>query len=154
MVRQTLLPPPLNPAEVERLSQLADQIVDAIDSGADPTPLVVEFNASTNQHFTAQDFLVASETMNVRTFVELALALPVARTKRLSNDELLELITCLMNVEGTEYETAYWLELLEQNVPHPHVSDLIYWAVREMTPEEILAEALAYKPIITPPPAD
>ena len=100
MVRQTLLPPPLNPAEVERLSQLADQIVDAIDSGADPTPLVVEFNASTNQHFTAQDFLVASETMNVRTFVELAL--PVAGTKRLSNDELLELITCLMNVEGTE----------------------------------------------------
>ena len=90
----------------------------------------------------------------MRTFVELALTLPVAKTKRLGNEELLELITCLMNVEGTENETAYWLELLEQNVPHPNVSDLIYWPVCEMTPEEILAEALAYKPIITPPPAD
>ncbi|WP_283809039.1 hypothetical protein [Tumebacillus amylolyticus] len=42
------------------------------------------------------------------------------------------------------------IELLERNVLHPEVSDLIFWDKRELKAEEIVDEALAYKPIILP----
>ncbi len=40
---------------------------------------------------------------------------------------------------------------LEKLLPHPGVSDLIFYPKREMTAEEIVDEALAYKPIILGP---
>ncbi len=40
------------------------------------------------------------------------------------------------------------MDKLERSVPHPEVSDLIFYSKREMTAEEIVAEALSYKPIL------
>jgi hypothetical protein len=60
--------------------------------------------------------------------------------------ELIELVTELYNSEGkTEEEENRLLELLEKNVPHPEVSDLIYW--HDLTPEEVVDRALAYRSI-------
>lgn len=39
------------------------------------------------------------------------------------------------------------IEVVERNVPHPEVSDLIYWNDEDFTPEQIVDIALAYKPI-------
>lgn len=153
MIRRTLLPPPLNLDEIGRLTELARRVVDSIDSGIDPAGQVVEFNTRTAQQFTAADFLAAAGSTDLRTFVQLALIPPVAKRKQLTKEELLELIDALMNDEGTEYETSFWLALLERNVPHPEVTNLIYWPKREMTAQEILAEALAYQPLATPPAA-
>jgi hypothetical protein len=46
------------------------------------------------------------------------------------------------------------LEEFEHCVPHPNVSDLIYWPERPMSDEEIVDEALRFKPhiIVAPPP--
>ena len=52
-----------------------------------------------------------------------------------------------MNVDGTETEIDELLQLLERNVPHPEVSDLIFYPDREMTAEEVVDRALAHKPI-------
>ena len=60
--------------------------------------------------------------------------------------ELIDIVRELYNSEGkTEVEENSLLDLLEKNVPHPEVSDLIYW--HDLTPEEVVDRALAYKPL-------
>jgi hypothetical protein len=72
------------------------------------------------------------------------------RTKR----RLIELVRRIMNAEGTEEELDHMLDRLEKSVPHPEVSDLIFWDDRNLTAEEIVEEALSYQPIMTPPSRD
>ena len=67
--------------------------------------------------------------------------------KKLSRLELIELVDKIMKSKGTEEEIDNMIEELEKNVPHPEVSDLIFWNEEELTPEQIVDIALAYKPI-------
>lgn len=64
----------------------------------------------------------------------------------MTREELINLVKELYNSKGkTEEQEDQLLDLLEKNVPHPEVSDLIYW--EDLTPEEVVDQALAYKPI-------
>ncbi len=63
-------------------------------------------------------------------------------------DELVEIVRRLQTAEGNDAELDALMEKLERSVPHPEVSDLIFYSYREMTAEEIVAEALSYKPIL------
>lgn len=65
----------------------------------------------------------------------------------LSKKELLELVEKIMQADGSEQEIDEMIDVLERNVPHPQVSDLIFWNEKELTPEEIIEEAMNYKPI-------
>jgi len=67
----------------------------------------------------------------------------------LSRKELTELVRKIMNVEGTEEQIDKMIDILEANVPHPYVSDLIFYPDedREQTAEEIIEKALSYKPV-------
>ena len=68
--------------------------------------------------------------------------------RTLSRQELIELVRKIINVEGTEEEIDEWEQELKANVPHPEVSGLIFYPEDEdVTPEEIVDEALSYKPI-------
>ncbi|BFT72385.1 bacteriocin immunity protein [Paenibacillus sp. P36] len=67
--------------------------------------------------------------------------------KVLIKEELIELVRKIMNVEGSEEEIDNMIELLKSNVPHPEVSDLIYWNENELTAEQVVEQALSYKPI-------
>ena len=67
--------------------------------------------------------------------------------KVLNKEELIELVRKIMNVEGSEEEIDNMIELLKSNVPHPDVSDLIYWNENELTAEQVVKQALSYKPI-------
>lgn len=69
---------------------------------------------------------------------------------KLNREELIELVKQICEAEGTEEEIDSMIDLLEQNVPHPEVSDLIFWSNEELTAEEIVDRALNYKPIILP----
>ncbi|MBE1442635.1 hypothetical protein GGC63_002059 [Paenibacillus sp. OAS669] len=53
----------------------------------------------------------------------------------------------IMKVEGNEEEIDSMIELLKYSVPHPEVSDLIYWNEHELTAEQVVEQALSYKPI-------
>ncbi len=54
-----------------------------------------------------------------------------------------------MTVEGTEEEIDEMINTLEANVLHPEVTDLIFYPEKEdVTPEEVVDQALAYKPIL------
>ena len=61
---------------------------------------------------------------------------------------LVELVRKLMNAEGTEAELDDMLTELQQQVPHTEISNLIFWDDRDLTPEQIVEEALAARPII------
>ena len=58
-----------------------------------------------------------------------------------------------MNSETkTEMEIDKLLIVLERNVPHPEVSDLIY--MEDNTAEEVVDKALGYKIVLLPPERD
>lgn len=72
----------------------------------------------------------------------------------MTRQELVELVAKIVSANGSEAEIAEWLQTLEANVPDPAVSDLIYWAEREMTADEIVDRARAYEVVALPPPGE
>ena len=67
--------------------------------------------------------------------------------KKLTREELISLVSKIVECEGTEEQIDEMIEIVKNNVPHPEVSDLIYWNEEDLTPEQIVDIALAYKPI-------
>jgi hypothetical protein len=71
----------------------------------------------------------------------------------IDRDELVQLARRILACDGTEEEMdALQLEL-ERRLPGPGVSDLMFHQEPELTPEEIIERALAYKPIELGPPS-
>ncbi|MEK4053691.1 bacteriocin immunity protein [Paenibacillus sp. FSL F4-0087] len=64
---------------------------------------------------------------------------------------LVELVRKLMNAEGTGNELDEMLNELQQQMPYAEISNLIFWDNRDLTPEQIVEEALSARPIILPP---
>ncbi|WBW96131.1 bacteriocin immunity protein [Oceanirhabdus sp. W0125-5] len=67
--------------------------------------------------------------------------------KKLTREELINLVDKIIECEGTEEEIDEMIELLEKNVPDPEVTGLIYWSEEELTSEQIVDRALSYKSI-------
>ncbi|MES9690137.1 bacteriocin immunity protein [Bacillus toyonensis] len=67
--------------------------------------------------------------------------------KKLTREELINLVSKIVESEGTEEEIDEMIEIVKRNVPHPELSDLIYWNDEDLTPEQIVDIALAYTPI-------
>jgi hypothetical protein len=76
--------------------------------------------------------------------------------ENLSKNQLIKLVTDIINANGTENEIDSWISTFKNNVPYPNVSDLIFYPDRvpgieqgkELTTEEIVDIALEYKPIL------
>ncbi len=66
----------------------------------------------------------------------------------LDRAQLVDLVRKICQAKGSEIEMQAWLMLVERNVPHPAVSDLIFYPDVEMTALEIVEVALSYKPIL------
>ena len=64
----------------------------------------------------------------------------------MTRDELILLVDKIMKCQGSEKEIDEMIELLDQNVTDPEVTNYIFY--EENTPEEVVDKALAYKPII------
>nr|WP_303266100.1 bacteriocin immunity protein [Streptomyces sp. NA02536] len=69
----------------------------------------------------------------------------------LTRDQLVELVRKIMVTNGTEEEDDKLVEILEANVPHPRVLNLIYHPDAEgftddLTAEEVVDTALAHTP--------
>ena len=67
----------------------------------------------------------------------------------MSQDELVALVQSIMDADGSEADLDEMLSQLKANVPHPSVSDLIYYPVdANLSAEHIVELALAYEPVI------
>ncbi|MGG5741813.1 MULTISPECIES: bacteriocin immunity protein [Bacillus cereus group] len=51
----------------------------------------------------------------------------------ITREELINLVGKIVECEGTEEEIDEMLEAVERNVPHPEVSDLIYWNDKDLS---------------------
>jgi Colicin immunity protein / pyocin immunity protein len=65
----------------------------------------------------------------------------------LNKEQAIELVEKIINCVGTEAEIDEWVDVLSNGVPHPHISDLIFYPDRERTPVEIIDLAFAYQQI-------
>ncbi|WP_258021518.1 hypothetical protein [Streptomyces anatolicus] len=61
--------------------------------------------------------------------------------------ELIEIVQMLIDASLSEVEEDALLEELKASVPHPRVSDLIFHQDPPLTAEEVVDQALAYRPI-------
>jgi hypothetical protein len=68
--------------------------------------------------------------------------------RKLSREELIALVQRIMDSDGSEEEVDEMISLLQASVPHPEVTDLIFWPKHgEPSAEDVVDAALAYKPI-------
>jgi hypothetical protein len=67
----------------------------------------------------------------------------------MTRDELVQAVRRIIDADGTEAELHELMALVERNVPHPAVSDLIFYPPNgvELSAEEVIEIALAYQPI-------
>ncbi len=63
----------------------------------------------------------------------------------MSKEELVSLVKKIMNPELEDEVIGKYIDLLEENVPHPAPSDLIFWSDEKYTAEQIVEIALNYK---------
>jgi hypothetical protein len=65
--------------------------------------------------------------------------------ENLSKEELIDLVDKICNPKLSDEEVSEYIEVLEDNVPHPAPSDLIFWSEEDLSPERVVEIALAYK---------
>lgn len=63
---------------------------------------------------------------------------------KINKEALVRLVERIQNAEGTEVEINAMIDRLQESVPHPSISDLIFYPVEEMDAEQIVDIALAY----------
>ncbi len=73
-------------------------------------------------------------------------------SQKLSRDDLIELANKIRDPQNDDDDIERWMDLFQQNVPHPEASDLIFWSQNHglgsnPTTEEIVDKALSYKAI-------
>ncbi|KPV56315.1 e9imm peptide [Paenibacillus sp. A3] len=66
----------------------------------------------------------------------------------LSREELIGLVEQVMQCSGEEWEMDIWLDMITSSVADPSISDYIFWSDEDLSAEEIVDKALAYKPIL------
>ncbi|MHB9759284.1 bacteriocin immunity protein [Streptomyces sp. BYX5S] len=67
--------------------------------------------------------------------------------QRKSRDELIGMVQRLIEADLPGEEEDRLVEELKSSVSHPRVTDLIYYNTPELTAEEVVDKALAYRPI-------
>lgn len=128
-------------AEVERIADLLAARPEAAGEA------IAAFNAMTGHDYVALDFAEYYGSRSLEEFGREAArpARPVVAD--VTRDELVELVRRLLTVSP---ESDYYLRLLEANVPHPHVIDLVFHPsddLQDASAEQIVDEALKYRPI-------
>ncbi|MDE6434660.1 MAG: hypothetical protein K2L07_10595 [Lachnospiraceae bacterium] len=66
--------------------------------------------------------------------------------KKMTREELIQLVEQIMKCEGTEQELDDLIFVLKKNVIDPQVTNYIYYD--DLTPEQVVDKALSYKPIL------
>lgn len=152
-LRPVLMPPVLNEKRVARLACFAEQI----DWG-DPLKTqhqLAAFNKEAMTSFEAWSFHGISGGQDHDTWVRQVLAGPFERrVADVTRAELVEMVRRVMEADRPEHDTAFWLKMLEINIPDERISDLLFWpddyfghegCNQELSPEQMIDVALGRK---------
>lgn len=127
--------------EIERVADLLTSRPEAADEA------IAAFNAMMGHAYEAFDFAGYHSGRSLEDFAKEAArpARPVAAD--MSRDECVE---CVRRLLMASPESDYYLRLVEANLPHPRVSDLVFHladAPKDASAERIVDEAMKYLPI-------
>ncbi|WP_093703145.1 bacteriocin immunity protein [Streptomyces sp. 2131.1] len=127
--------------EVERIAELLVACPEAVDNA------ITAFNVMTGHDYLALDFAEYDASRSLEEFAREAArpARPVVAD--ITRDELVEIVHRLLTASA---ESDYYLRLLEANVSHPQVSDLVFYpsdGLQDASAEQIVDQALQYRPI-------
>ena len=144
-----ILLPSASPERVESILIGIKEIEENIEAGKNVEQLINQFNQLTGREYDEYYFRDYWRFENSEDFARAA-AQPLPRKiSDIAREELIEIIERIRNADRN---SEFYLELLERNLPHPRISDLIYWPRKEgladnPTSEEILNKAMNYRPI-------
>ncbi|MEU7278761.1 hypothetical protein AB0A69_08305 [Streptomyces sp. NPDC045431] len=147
-LRPELSPPPVSRQRLDEVCSEIERIADLLASRREAADeAIAAFNAMTGHDYEALDFAAYHGSRSLEEFAREAArpARPVVAD--ISRDELVEIVRRLLMVSP---ESDFYLRLLEANVSHPRVSDLVFHpsdALEDASAEQIVDEALKYRPI-------
>ncbi|MFD0065256.1 hypothetical protein ACFRAI_29685 [Streptomyces sp. NPDC056637] len=148
-LRPELLPPPVSRERLDELCSEIERIADLVASRPDAAnEAIAAFNAMTGHDYDVLDFAEYDGSRSLEEFAREAARPARPVVSNLTRDELVEIIRKLLTASP---ESDYYLRLLEVNVSHPRVSDLVFHSsddLKDASAEEILDEALKYRPIV------
>lgn len=133
---------------LEELLAEVERIGDPLETRPEAAGEAIEaFNAMIGHDSTALNFAEYWGSRSPEEFAREAARPARPLVADLTPDELVEIVRRLLTVSR---EGDYYLRLLEANVPHPRVSDLISHPsddLQDASAEEIVDAALKYRPI-------
>ncbi|MFJ4007533.1 hypothetical protein ACIPWL_29340 [Streptomyces sp. NPDC090023] len=147
-LRPELTPPPVSRQRLDELCAEVERIADLLDARPEAAgEAITAFNTTTGHHYHALDFAEYGGSRSLENFAREAArpARPVVTD--ITRDELVEIVRRLLTADP---ESDYFLRLLEANVSHPRVSDLVFHPsddLKDASAERIVDEALKYRPI-------
>ncbi len=151
-LRPELPPPPVSPERIDELSAEIERICDLLerrppDAGR-AASAIAGFNAMTGHAYAASDFAEYYESRNLEDFALEAARPAWPRVPDITRDELAEVTERILD-DPAGPDCPCYLLILQANVPHPAIANLIFWpaAGTEPTAEEILDQALSHRPI-------
>lgn len=147
-LRAELLPPSVSRQRLEELSREIERIAEVVLAGGEEVDDEIKaFNAKTGHDYVALDF---AEYDGGRSLGEFALEAARPARPRIADVTTDELVEVVRRILSGSPESDYYLRLLEANVPHPRVSDLIFHppvGLRDGSAEQIVDAALGYRRI-------
>ncbi|MFI8458138.1 hypothetical protein [Kitasatospora sp. NPDC085464] len=147
-LRPELTPPPVSPRQLDELCRAVVRIADLVLSGAGGAGEEIRaLNARTGHDYTALDFAEYEGGRGLVAFATEAARPARPRIADITRDELVEIVDRLLTADP---ESDHYLRLLEANVTHPRVGDLIFHPpaeLRDASAAQIVDEALRYRPI-------
>lgn len=147
-LRPELLPPPVSRQRLDELCAEVERIADLLAARPEAAGEAIEaFNAMTGHDYVVLDFAEYYGSRSLEEFGREAAQSARPVVADVTRDELVEIVRRLLTVSP---ESDYYLRLLEANVSHPRVSDLVFHPsddLQDASAEQIVDEALKYRPI-------
>ncbi|MEU4170197.1 hypothetical protein AB0F46_25360 [Streptomyces sp. NPDC026665] len=148
-LRPELSPPPVSRQRLDELCAEVERISDLLEVRPETAGEAIEaFNAMTGHDYVALDFAEYYGSRSLEEFAREAARPARPVVAGVTRDELVEIVRRLQTVSP---ESDYYLRLLEANVSHPRVSDLIFHPsddFQDASAEQIVDAALRYRPIV------
>lgn len=148
-LRPELLPPPVSRQRLDELCSEIERIADLLASSPEAADkAIAAFNVTTGHDYEALDCAEYHGSRSLEAFAREAARPAHPVIADISRDELVEIVRRLLM---GSLESDYYLRLLEANVSHPRVSDLLFHpsdTLEDASAERIVDEALKYRPIV------
>ncbi|MDQ0605827.1 hypothetical protein QF037_010260 [Streptomyces canus] len=147
-LRPELLPPPVSRQRLDELCAEVERIAGLLETRPEVAgEAIAAFNAMTGHDYVALDFAEYDASRSLEEFAREAARPARPRVADITRDELVEIVRRLLTAAP---ESNYYRRLLEANVSHPRVSDLVFHPSDDLqgaSAQQIVDEALAYRPI-------